>query len=81
MSACGYLRIYLAVYHVYGPGNKGGFGLEEKMKAVCGLRRKTMAVCTAECATPYNRPSKLAWHFYLFIRLFPSISYKTVSSI
>ena len=30
--------IYLAVY---GPETKGGFGLEEKTKAVCSLGRKT----------------------------------------
>ena len=36
MSVCGYIRIYLAVYSLE---NKGGFGLEEKTKAVCGLGR------------------------------------------
>ena len=36
MSVCGYIRIYLAVY---GPENKGGFGLEGKKKAVCGVGR------------------------------------------
>ena len=36
MSVSGYIRIYRAVY---GPENKGGFGLEEKTKEVCGLGR------------------------------------------
>ena len=34
MSVSGYIRIYLAVYV---PEDKGGFGLEEKTKAICGL--------------------------------------------
>ena len=36
MSVGGYIRICLAVY---GPEIIGGFGLEEKTKAVCGLGR------------------------------------------
>ena len=40
MSVFGYIRIYLAVY---GPENKGGFGLEEKTKEVCGLGRTNYA--------------------------------------
>ena len=33
---CGYIHIYLAVYSLE---NKDSFGLEENMKAVCGLGR------------------------------------------
>ena len=36
MLVCGYIRIYLVVY---GPEIIGGFGLEKKTKAVCGLER------------------------------------------
>ena len=36
MSVCGYIHIYLAVYD---PEIIGGFGLEGKPKAVCGLGR------------------------------------------
>ena len=36
MSVGGYILIYLAVY---GPETKGGFGLEGKTKAVCGVGR------------------------------------------
>ena len=64
MSACRYIRIYLAVY---GSENKGSFGLEEKNESRLPSRKNKLWRFV-ECVTLYNRPCKDGWSEIFFTK-------------